>query len=878
MRFRHVAVFALALVLIPGLLLLAGLPGQPGHARPEAEVQEEKSELGLPVDSTLVRALQGSDKGLTPADVLPAARSRTAQISQATKERAPGIAAAPWKLEGPTNIGGRLLDVVVDPDAKDTIFVAAASGGVFKSSDAGKTFSSVWPTDEIQPIGALAISKSGVLYAGTGETGPGGGSMTYGGGGMFRSTDKGKTWKRIGLEKTSRIARVVVDPHNDKRIWVAASGNLFKPTQDRGLYRSDDGGDTWKKVLAGDNDTTGASDIAVDPKDPKRVFATTWDHQRTPDRRRYEGLGSGLYRSTDGGETWSRTGTPAFGPNPALGRPSVAISNQDSNLVYATAAGVSGTSAGFYVSTDGGSTFTPRHSPDLITGGFTYAWWFGRIFVDPNNDKHVFVPGVSLGVTDDGGNTWGTSNGPHSDHHGMAWDPKVKDRVYLANDGGSYRSDDNGVSWEFAEYQPFSQLYGLDVSVNEPEKVVGGLQDNGVNKSWSENGTGPASWVSYGGGDGERTRIKPPEATTLYGCSQYGACFVNKGSGNTDLNYVSTRHNWFTPIEFAPDDPNTVYIGGEILNRSTDDGETFTPISPDLTNGPGKETNPLFKDYGTITTIAAGPKGSGTIYVGTDDGNLQYTHDDGLTWTKAATPKNETGASPWVTRVEIDPRDPNVVYATFSGFRQGDDTTYIQGSRDGGKTFENLSGDLPQAPLNDVNVIGDDLVVAGDMGIFLSRDRGKTWLRLGKDLPATPMHELHLHAPSKRLYVATFGRSIWSIDYTDIDKAIVKPGNPVTTPKAKGTKLGLPSRRSSSCAPLKFKLRAPKGTKAKTATLYVGKKKVKTVKGKALRKAITVKLGTKKSVVKLVLRTTKGLQYTQTVTYKACKKKTKKKR
>jgi photosystem II stability/assembly factor-like uncharacterized protein len=878
----------LGVILVPAVLFVAGGSSpevfqaaceREGQLEREVEgaekgpcgesLAEVGRELQEPADVMLTRQLFGSDRGLTPSQVFRSARRASGRIAQATRERAPGIAAARWSFEGPTNIGGRILDLAIDPAQVDVVYAASASGGVFKSTDAGRTWQSSWPEDLPQAIGAVAMTPSGVLYAGTGEAGPGGGGITYGGDGVYRSDDRGRTWRNIGLKGTSRISRIVLDPSDEQRIFVAATGPLFEAGGERGLYRTDDGGATWKLVLEGDNPTTGATDIAIDPRDPKRVYAAMWDHIREPDRRAYEGVGSGLYRSDDGGDTWRRIGGGLFGPNPALGRIGIALAPSNPDHLYAIATGPVGAAAGFFSSTDAGATFVPTQSPELLLASYTYGWWFGRVWVDPADEDKVYVAGVQLVRSEDGGMTFAdASQGSHADHHAMVWDARQAGRLYLGNDGGVYRSDDNGESYEFAESMPWSQLWTFDVDEQDPTRFVAGLQDNGCNRSWG--GGVPGEWTNYGCGDGLRTLIRPDKPTTVYGCSQYGACSINREDGDPDANesfeyeVISSRKNWLTPIEFDPENPDIVYTGGEIVSRSEDDAASWTPISPDLTNGPGRETNPLFRNYGTVTSLSPGPRESGTIYAGTDDGNLQYTHDAGLTWTNAAT--GDSGLpEAWVTRVQIDPQDPKVAYVAYSGFRAGDDAAYVLRTRDGGASWENLTGDLPRAPVNDINLIGGDLVVATDLGVFLTRDDGRSWLRVGAGLPLVPVHELRWHAPSKQLFIATFGRGIYKLDYTAIDRAQVAPATPR---KRRG--LGLPARRRCGRA-LSFKVRG--ATSFRSLTLRVNGRKAATVKGAKLRRKIRVALPRRSVRLQAVAVRKAGGKVKQTRRYAACGRK-----
>ena len=802
-----------ALVAVAVLAVVLSAQGAPGLSRSEAGdvlreqgldkprpdgltavAREESAALQEPADALLGRQLFGSTEAPNGA-LFERAAARTRALGRTTAAQAPGVAAAKWEMVGPTDIGGRVLDVAVDPEVRDQIFAATATGGVWKSSDAGETFQSAWPEDETQAIGALTMTPSGVLFAGTGETGPGGGSLTYGGTGVYRSKDRGQSWQRVGLPDSSRISRIVVDPKDERRIFVVASGPLFKPGGERGIYRSTDGGDTWERVLKGDNETTGGTDLAINPEDPQEMFAAMWDHQREPDKRRYNGPGSGVYRSNDGGSTWTRVNQPGLTSSPALGRIGIAYAPSAPDTIFIITSGESGAGLGLYKSINGGTTFAPLSDPAINANSVVYGWWFGRIWVDPKDANHVFTAGLALAESKNGGLTFSLNTDPHADEHALAWDPKEPDRVYLGNDGGVYRSDDNGSTFSFAKYQPFSQLYGLDVGEQDPSRLVAGLQDNGVVRSYGDK---DGKWNSYGGGDGERTLINPKAQDIVYGCSQYGECFVSKTGGSSPKNnftnkVVSSRKNWFTPIEFDPEDPKTIYTGGEIMNRSDDDAGNFRTISPDLSNGPGRETNPLFRNFGTLTTIAPAPKRTGIIYAGTDDGNLWFTRNGGGAWTKAV---DSDLPKAWVTRVEVDKANPDVAYVTYSGFRQQEDSAYLLRTTDGGKTWDDIGAGLPRAPLNDVNAIGDQLVVASDMGVFLSRDAGGSWLRLGDGLPLVPVTELRYHAPSDSLYAGTFGRGIYRVAMPGAaaDNAAGTPGGPAAgagsagngTPTAKG--------------------------------------------------------------------------------------------
>ena len=711
--------------------------------------------------------------GVIPEGAFLRASAQAQQVAAVTRKKDPKLAKAQWKLQGPTNIGGRVLDVVIDPKRPNSVYAATASGGVWHSSDAGMRYRSVWPDDMTQAVGALAISKTGVLWAGTGEAGPGGGSITYGGSGVYRSTDGGKTWKGMGLRGSDRIGRIVIDPRNEKVIWVAANGPLYTPGGERGLYKTTDGGKSWKRMLKADTETAGAVDVALDPKKPDTVYTTTWDRIRYPDRRVYTGMGSGAFKSTDGGKTWARIGGPTLSAQPELGRLGIAVAPSDPNRVYILASTEAGLTAGLFRSEDAGATFTPGVDIPLVTGGFVYAWWFGRVYVDPKDPDHVFATGVNMSESKDGGVSFRSSGGLHADQHGMAWDPRVPNRVYVGNDGGMYRSDDNGATFKHGEYMPWNQPFSVDASTQDPRKILVGLQDNGGNRNYKKNeDPTPDGYNDITGGDGTEMTFDPRNDKIVYGCSQYGVCSVSKDGGSNMESFenkiIGTRKGWLSPIEFDPNEAHAVYTGSEIVHRSTDDGETWTPISPDLTNGPGRETNPLFRNYGTITTLAVAFADLGTVYAGTDDGNVQYTHDAGVTWTKATgLPKD------WVTSVAIDRRNPGkVAFASFSGFRSGKQKSLVFRTTDGGTTWKDVSGNLPQAPVNDVLPVGDDLLAATDVGVFVTRNvstgLGREWLKVGSGLPNAPITEIKWHEKTATLFAANFGRGAYSVKLTDL--------------------------------------------------------------------------------------------------------------
>jgi hypothetical protein len=759
MKRRYLSIITTLTIFSLALLLAAAWRQQASSAvRVPNEPKTEEDELheSPPEDWFITQRVT---HGGIPADALERAGAQAAALAADTFRTDALAAGSRWKFVGPTNIGGRVVDIAVDPVAADTIYIAAATGGVWKSTDKGANFTSIWPTSNTQSMGALVITSTGTLFAGTGEANPGGGSLTYGGSGIYRSTDGGTTWQQVGLTNSGAIGRLAVDPTNPQHLFAAVAGQLYLHGGERGVYESNDGGTTWVQVLAGDNDTTGAVDLAIDPTNPNRVFAAMWDHLREPDLRTYGGVGSGVFRSIDGGTTWSRlaNGLPASGPT--IGRIGIGLAPSNPQRLYALIISTNGLFQGFYRSDNGGDLWTKLPNDNNLSGAqSTYGWWFGRVWVDPVNDAHVFGPGLYLCESKNSGQSFTAEFSPHPDDHAMAWDPKVANRVYLGNDGGVYRSDVNGSNdqWTFAVSQPYTQFYSVDVSEQDNRRLVGGAQDNGVNRSYPGNG-----WNAYIGGDGLEALIDPANQNNVYGCFQYGDCSRSTDGGNSNIDFTgstsSQRRNWLSPLQFDPTNSSVLYYAGNLVNRSADKGVHWSVISPDLTGGPGRDLN---YPFGTVTTVAAAKTDSNRLFAGTDDGRLWFSANLGSSWTRV-TDSDVPGT--WVTRVTFDPANSLVGYATFSGFRSGNPLPYVLKTSDGGTTWTSVAGNLPQAPVNDIVIVGTTLYVASDVGVFRSTNGGTTWKTAGSKLPMVPVTDLEYRTASNTLYAATFGRGMFTL-------------------------------------------------------------------------------------------------------------------
>jgi hypothetical protein len=424
----------------------------------------------------------------------------------------------------------------------------------------------------------------------------------------------------------------------------------------------------------------------------------------------------------------------------------------------------------FYVSRDGGSTWSAPAGAqsDLADSQYVYGWWFAHLWVDPWRSSHVFVAGLDLYRSTDSGSSFSISGGVHVDQHAMAFDPRVRNLVYLGDDGGFYRSTTGGRSnsWVKSTYEPWTQFDGLDVSEQDPTRINGGLQDNGSVRSWGGQGGATDGWTDYYGGDGQQNLINPKNKDNVFACYQYGACAVSTDGGNSmnefDQQTVSDRHNYFTPMVFDPSNPSTVYYAGDIVNKSTDGGNTWLPISDDLGNlDPGTEINPLYAaHYGTVTTLAVGPKDGDLLWAGTDNGLLWKTTSGGPVWTQITAPNLPDR---WISDVTIDPANADNVYVTYSGFRAGVHTPYVFRTVDGGVHWTSITANQPKAPVHDQAVIKGRHNIGTDVGVFTSKRSDVRWHVLGRGLPNAPVTHLRYVPTNDRLYVSTFGRCVWSL-------------------------------------------------------------------------------------------------------------------
>ncbi len=679
---------------------------------------------------------------------------------EAGSNRSDGI----WEFAGPVNTGGRITDVEMHPSDLNTIYLGAASGGVFKSTDAGITWQPVFDDALSLSVGDIAIAPSDpdILYVGTGEANAGGGSLAYDGVGVYRSEDGGQTWQHKGLEESRNIGRMVVDPRDPDVVYVAAMGNLFADSPDRGIYKTTNGGDTWENVLFV-SDSTGAIDVAINPENPDTLYAAMWERVRRPNRRSYGGPTCGIYRTFDGGTTWQEltNGLPTLAED--KGRIGIDISASDPNILYAIYADSIGYMKGVYKTFDGGDTWIQTNDGGLSGAYYSYGWWFGRIKIDPVDPDIAFVIGFTLYRTKDGGNSWTDVSGwdVHVDQHGLYIHPLNHNFMVLGNDGGLYLSYDGGNSWNWNKTIPITQFYTCEVDHQMPWRLYGGTQDNGTNRT----PTGALDdWEMIYGGDGFYVLVDPLDNNYIYAEYQYGGLgrSTNGGWSFSDATSgisQSDRFNWNCPLAFDPSDPKTLYFGTNRLYKTVNRAVSWFPVSGDLTDG----DQPGNLAYNTLTTISVSPVNTDIIYTGSDDGNVYVTQDGGQTWQNisAGLPKR------WITRVAADPVEETTAYVTISGYRWDEFMPHVFRTEDLGQTWEDISANLPEAPVNDIIVDPGNsqvLFVATDVGVYVTWNGGTDWEMLGDNLPNVVVNDLDYHQPTNKLIAATYGRSLYTYD------------------------------------------------------------------------------------------------------------------
>ncbi|MEL7022653.1 MAG: glycosyl hydrolase [Pseudomonadota bacterium] len=686
---------------------------------------------------------------------------------------------------GPAVMSGRVsaIDGVVNEDGPITIYVGTASGGVWKSDNGGISYSPIFD-EHMQSIGAVRVdpSNSETIWVGTGESWVR--NTVSPGDGVYRSTDGGDRWQFMGLPNSDHIPELLVHPTNSDTVFVCALGHLWAPGGDRGVFRTTDGGETWENVLNID-DATSCSDLAMTP-DGSVLYAGMWQVRRYPDFFESGGETSGLYRSTDGGDTWEELtdGIPAG----EKGRIAVTVAASEPERVYAT---IESENTALYRSDDGGDTWVEKDDSGNVQ---MRPFYFGELVVDPTDADRVYKPAFSLTLSTDGGDTFSSMFGSgfsvsiHPDHHALWINPTDPNQVVLGTDGGVYISENRGFDWRHVANLPVSQFYHVAVDNRWPYNVYGGLQDNGswMGPSQAPGGIQNRHWENIGFGDGFWAFPDPNDDRILFTEYQGGqlkrvdreTLEIKRIQPAAEEGQDELRFNWNTPLHMSPNKPGTIYYGAQYLFRSRDRGESWEAISPDLTtNDPEGQRqaesgglsidNSTAENYTTIYSISESPLDHRTIWVGTDDGNIQLTRDGGRKWTNVASNVEGVPAGTWVSRVEASPHDKGTAFVTFDGHRRGDMNTYLFRTTDFGATWTALTTEdidgyawvIKQDPVN-----ANLLYLGTEEGLYISLDQGENWARLSENLPRVAVHDIVIHPTEHDLVLGTHGRGVYIID------------------------------------------------------------------------------------------------------------------
>ena len=691
---------------------------------------------------------------------------------------------------GPAGMSGRITSVDAVVSNPDIIYIGAASGGIWKTENSGADWKPVFDDQPIQNIGALAIQQSNpsVVWAGTGEGNPRN-SLNIGEG-IYKSLDAGKTWKRMGLEKTRNIHRVIVDPANPNTVYVGAIGNPYAQHPERGVYKTTDGGETWNRILF-TNDTTGCAELVMDPSNPNKLIASMWQHYRLPWRMKSGGPGSGMYITIDGGKNWKKLTKEDGLPEGSIGRIGIAFARSMPSRVYAK---IEATKNGLYRSDDGGFKWTMvNNDPAQVTDR---PFYYQEIYVDPKNENRIYDIHSTVTFSEDGGKSFSTMlpySGIHPDHHAWWIHPEDPNLIIEGNDGGIGISRDRGKTWVFDEKLPAGQFYHINVDNELPYNVMGGMQDNGSwlgpAYSWTNGGIRNYYWSNIGGGDGFDALPDPDGDGWVYSMSQGG----NVGRSNYKTGerwnirppYLGTdekneyRFNWNAAIAQDPFDKNTIYYGSQHVHKSNNKGVSWETISPDLTTNDSAKidqstTGGLTLDitgaenHCTILAIEPSTKQKGVIWVGTDDGNVQLTMDDGKTWTsfRGKIPGLPLGC--WIPQIKASRFNTGEVFVVANDYRRGDFKPYIFRTTDFGKTWTRLA-DERKVTGYALCVLQDpaepNLIFVGtEQGLWLSFDNGNNFQQWKNGYPSVSTFDLAIQEREADLAIATFGRALWVLD------------------------------------------------------------------------------------------------------------------
>jgi photosystem II stability/assembly factor-like uncharacterized protein len=705
-----------------------------------------------------------------------------------------------YRSIGPTRQSGRFVDLAVPSQRPYTFYAATASGHLWKTENNGISFTELFTDEAVFSIGAIAVAPSDpdILYLGSGEANNS--RSSYWGDGVYKSTDAGETWTNIGLPESHHIGRIVVHPTNPDIVFVAALGHLYSENEERGLYRTRDGGERWEKVLGPEvnGKHIGVVDVVMHHSEPEILYAATFDKVRLPFTYDLGGPGSRVYKSLDGGDTWFML--EAGLPSGMLGRIGIDIYERDPNIVYLTIENAnkpdmsdeerhqelldhkssSGMIGGeIYRSNDAGVSWE-KANPDSTSIGGGPAYYYGQIIIDPNDPDVVHVLSAASWGTRDGGETWQRRPlGFGGDDHALWINPDDSNHMILGYDHGMGVTFDGGENWYHPDFQSLAQFYAVGIDDSYPYRVAGGLQDNGSHMSYNTNPAGGPlyfeMWDRVGGGDGMYNEFDTCTNRYLYNESQFGPISrLDLWTGEAKrIRYEDDemRYNWNAPIQVSPHDCDVIYHAGNKLLRSAFRGESWEVISPDLTKadpatlttGKGGDGN---IQYATITSIDESSLKPGLIWVGTDDGNVQVTQDGGETWTllNENIPNNPEY---WVSRVEASHHDLGTAYVSYTGYRRDDFRPFVYKTTDFGETWTSIAANLPDGPINVIREHHENphlLFVGTEFQVFVSMDGGGSWTSMKRDMPTAPVHDMKIHHRENDLVVATHGRGIYIAD------------------------------------------------------------------------------------------------------------------
>jgi|GEM_PF-19269 len=773
----------------------SGTPAQ--DRQPQGVDASETLPKAEPQQMATQQPLSQSDTPPPPAMGAGGDTTSSPEPARPTKVDSETISGLGARNIGSAEMSGRVAAVTaVHEGNRVTIYVGAASGGVWKSVNGGTTFKPVFDKQPVQSIGAIAIDpkNSKTVWVGTGE------SWTRNsvsiGDGVYKSTDGGDNWTNVGLPNSERISKIIIDPNDTNTVYVCVPGKLWSDSTDRGVYKTTDGGKNWTLVLKGANASTGCSMMSFDRQNPKTLYAGMWDFRRKGWTFRSGGdganasSGSGLFKSTDGGATWrelSDKNIKGLPPKP-WGRVAVTVAPSKPNVVYAFIEAVPPRNA-LYRSDDGGETWSMLDRSQMM---IWRPFYFANLIVDPNDENKIYKVGGGLIVSNDGGKSFsGIAGGAHGDFHDVWIDPQNSDRLITGDDGGLWYSYDAGNRWWKANNLPISQFYHVSVDMDAPYHVYGGLQDNSswVGDSQYPGGVTNSRWENFFGGDGFWMWADPSDNDYIYAEAQGGEIGrVNRKTHETrgikplpHYNEGKLRFNWNTPIMVSPNQKGTIYLGSQFLFRSRDHGQTWERISPDLTtNDPQKQKqeesggvsidNSSAEMHTTIYAISESPRNGDVIWVGTDDGNVQVTRDGGKSWTNVVGNITGLAKNAWVSYVDTGHQNDSTAYATFDLHNFGDMQPYAYKTTDFGKTWTSL---IPSdAPVRGyAHVIKEDpvnpnlLYLGTEFGLWISLDGGKQWAQYkGGDLPNVAVRDVAIHPRDNDLVIATHGRGIWIVD------------------------------------------------------------------------------------------------------------------